>query len=435
MLNKRYLCNYCLILLLFSVGYLLSYEVLSFLGSGNESLLVRIPRMALVEVNFIVCCLGSSLLLLAALKPKRWELALILALGLVFEYYISGFRQYIGRCYWEQFTLMGPGLLPVCLVYAIVRLCKSCVGGDKEAVVNCLEVLGLSLCMPVYFGASGGLGALKGEIVVYDGRLLAADYALTGTQPAFVISEILRSNAFVDTILSIVYNYLSVWMLLTQALYYFYVHKSQETKRVRFIPMLTYAVVACLGILCYHYFPAVGTKVFCGSAIFPHGPYPEATAALVPVEAPPYFSRNCMPSLHLTWILCAFLPVCNWKRSYFYLGLTLVIATLLSAFSFGSHWMTDFVVALPFTVLCLGLSAIRLDWPKRWGAICWGASASMLLMFMIKNYPQLILRCSTEFTIFVVFADLLSVGFMALLVSGGDKPNINVPKDSLASEG
>ena len=140
--------------------------------------------------------------------------------------------------------------------------------------------------------------------------------------------------------------------------------------------------------MCYTYYPAVGPQSFLGSELFPNGVLPyilpdDVRIVSFPLEQ----SRNCMPSLHLTWILCAFFSVYNLLRSrYVLLWLVLVLLTLGSAFSVGCHWTTDFFVALPFTAFCLGLIWHRLPKWRRLSLVSFGGLATYGMMFILKYH-------------------------------------------------
>ena len=142
--------------------------------------------------------------------------------------------------------------------------------------------------------------------------------------------------------------------------------------------------------MAYAYFPAVGTEVFCGDS-FPFGPAPDSLSRLYASAFPAGYERNAMPSLHLTWILCAFFSVYNFGAVYRSIWGVLVFLTLISAFSVGCHWMTDFIAALPFTCMIMGISCHRAERRLRIAAGFFGGLCSFGMMYMIKNCIQFII--------------------------------------------
>jgi hypothetical protein len=84
--------------------------------------------------------------------------------------------------------------------------------------------------------------------------------------------------------------------------------------------------------------------------------------------AAPAVPRNCMPSLHTTWVLLLWWharPLSRWVRALagFYLGFT-----LLATLRFGVHFACDLLVAFPFalavqaacTPASVGVAPVRL---------------------------------------------------------------------------
>ena len=75
----------------------------------------------------------------------------------------------------------------------------------------------------------------------------------------------------------------------------------------------------------------------------------------MPIEAPLQFVRNCMPSLHLSWILAVYYSLYRAKPIYKNIALVLVVLTALSAFSVGCHYLIDLIIAIPFTMTLLAI--------------------------------------------------------------------------------
>lgn len=412
--------NAYLWLLALSVLAVISLELLPLLTAKVIPLHVKMCDLACLDVNFCVACMGATLLFLLMFKPKNWELAAILVPGLVLEAVCRMCRPESPSMRWTHMWQFGSGLFPFALLFGAWKVYRLGKSGQRDSFIGGLEILGLGLCMPVLYAFSGGVIGLRGERYVYDGRLLGSDYALFGFHPTFGICSFLRHNIACDILMNFTYDFLAMWLLLSQVLVYMQGKIRPNGKLVRFFPALTFVVVYYLGLHGYFYLPAVGTQAFCGSAVFPDGIAPDPLSVLNPVAAPALLPRNCMPSLHLTWIMCAAVSVCNFGRKYLYIGVSLVALTLLSAISVGCHWISDFLVALPFTVLCLALTCLALPWLTRLVAIVWGAGASWGLMVAIKNYPTMLLSCHGEYASIGAVVIAVSLWLIVLIARNPD---------------
>lgn len=425
-LLKQNLSNKYFLLFLFTCLIFLSFEILPIFVPNIAFIHSHIPVLLRYDANFGVACLGSSILLIALtyrfFSLSRSEYLCFAVIGTLLEIYLYTQRLDISAL-WPRLSHIGPGYFAVALLLVARKIYLCFRNRDNARIIRYLEILGLGLCMPCVYAFSGGLIALRGERYVYDGMLLAAD-SLVGTQPAFIITKLLRAVPAIDLVMHVVYDYLGMWLLLSQAIVYLYENNDAERKQpLVFFPVFTYAVVVVLGMQCYTYFPAVGTEYYCGTAAFPQGPYPQCSLENLPrpVAAPPFMPRNAMPSLHLSWIICAYLGICWIKRSYAYLGAIFVGLTLLSAFSVGCHWLTDFVVALPFSVLCAGLTHLRLKLLYRSFMLIWGSGVAFLFMYYLKHHIYLILAHPQSYMCCVCVSSLVSVFLLYAMVRLGNK--------------
>ena len=115
-----------------------------------------------------------------------------------------------------------------------------------------------------------------------------------------------------------------------------------------------------------------------------------------------------MPSLHLAWILCAYFSVCRLKKCYNYIGSLIVICVLISAFSVGKHWLTDFIVALPFTAMCLGIaSGGALKKWRLWSIIA-GGGCCFGLMSLYKYKIMWVMEHQIVYLFLVAVIDIAS---------------------------
>jgi hypothetical protein len=128
---------------------------------------------------------------------------------------------------------------------------------------------------------------------------------------------------------------------------------------------IAFLVTGPLGVVFYNLLPAVGPiHVFLGQ--FPWRPIPADQAMRLLVEPIPVAGlRNCMPSLHMTWVLLAWWyskGLSLWERG---IAMAFVVFTIFSTMGTGEHYSIDLVVAFPFAVFLQGLCALGLRWNDR----------------------------------------------------------------------
>lgn len=129
--------------------------------------------------------------------------------------------------------------------------------------------------------------------------------------------------------------------------------------------MIAFLITGPVGVIFYNLLPAVGPiHVFLGR--FPWKPIPTDEATRLLVEPIPVAGlRNCMPSLHMGWVLLAWWysrGLSTWERS---IAMIFVIFTAFATMGTGEHYSIDLVVAFPFAVFLQGLCAPRLRWNDR----------------------------------------------------------------------
>jgi hypothetical protein len=110
---------------------------------------------------------------------------------------------------------------------------------------------------------------------------------------------------------------------------------------------ITIAGVA--GYVCYYILPAIGPRQAFGKAFADVLATPLSTGATLHVER--NLPRNCMPSLHLTWVLMVYWRMGDPRRRI--LAGAFVALTVLATIGSGEHYLVDLMVAVAFA------SAIR----------------------------------------------------------------------------
>lgn len=125
--------------------------------------------------------------------------------------------------------------------------------------------------------------------------------------------------------------------------------------------MLAFLITGPVGVLFYNLLPAVGPiHIFLGQ--FPWKPIPTEQATRLLVEPIAVAGlRNCMPSLHMTWVLLAWWysrGLSVWERG---IAMAFVVFTAFATMGIGEHYLVDLVVAFPFAVFLQGLCALGLE--------------------------------------------------------------------------
>ncbi len=129
--------------------------------------------------------------------------------------------------------------------------------------------------------------------------------------------------------------------------------------------MVAFLITGPVGVIFYNLLPAVGPiHIFLGQ--FPWKPIPADQAMRLLVEPIPVAGlRNCMPSLHMTWVLLAWWysrGLSVWERG---IAIAFVVFTIFATMGTGEHYLIDLLVAFPFAVFLQGLCAPGLRWNDR----------------------------------------------------------------------
>jgi len=126
--------------------------------------------------------------------------------------------------------------------------------------------------------------------------------------------------------------------------------------------MIAFLITGPVGVVFYNLLPAVGPiHIFLRQ--FPWRPIPADQAMRLLVEPIRVAGlRNCMPSLHMTWVLLAWWysrGLSVWERG---IAMAFVVFTIFATMGTGEHYSIDLVVAFPFAVFLQGVCALGLRW-------------------------------------------------------------------------
>jgi PAP2 superfamily len=129
--------------------------------------------------------------------------------------------------------------------------------------------------------------------------------------------------------------------------------------------MIAFLITGPVGVIFYNLFPAVGPiHIFLSQ--FPWKPIPTEQVTHLLVEPIAVAGlRNCMPSLHMGWVLLAWWysrGLSVWERG---IAMAFVLFTVIATMGIGEHYSIDLVVAFPFAVFLQGLCALGLRWNDR----------------------------------------------------------------------
>lgn len=382
----------------------------------NLSSLERMSEDPYISVS----CLSGSIAFLCLLPCDKRRRAILFSACLLAEICYIWYRLKVYTLL-GHLIYIGPPSFLVCILFSFYCLRAA----DSKQTTLILNIFGLSLVMPFFSMLSNQYlnGQFNNDPYVYDWMLMKAEI-LTYIKPCFFITYYLRSNYLLQVFMYLIYSYLPLWMMIAQIIAFKRDHaldreQPKQTIIAPGIPALSYIAVIIFGTLCYRYFPAVGPQNFLGSDLFPYGTLPYITHEDVRIISVPLeHSRNCMPSLHLTWILCAYFSIYNLLRAPLqFIWLLLSFLTLGSAYSVGCHWTADFFVALPFTAFCLGLTWYRLPNWWRVPTIIFGGLAAFGMMFILKHH---IVWCTNNIFMYwsiILLTDILAVASIIYALS------------------
>jgi hypothetical protein len=154
--------------------------------------------------------------------------------------------------------------------------------------------------------------------------------------------------------------------------------------------MIAFLITGPVGVVFYNLLPAVGPIHLFGRR-FPWGPLSaDELARLIVKPIALAGLRNCMPSLHMGWVLLAWWcsrGLSKWERA---IAMAFVVFTVFATMGIGEHYSIDLVVAFPFAVLVMGLCALGVAWNdrRRLVAIFYGLSLTLAWIAALRFAPK-----------------------------------------------
>lgn len=390
---------------------------------------------AQIEINplFATACLGGSLAYFLLLKSSNAERAAVLILGILLDAALIKERMNVtGMDLQAQIFHLGIGLCLMSLAASVLHAAKAWLCNERETLRKSLEVCGLVSAMPVLLASSGCYDT--GTLLVYDQYLYAVD-GIWGVQPSFIIARTAENSSVLAAVTRAVYFHLSLCMMLAQIFVYMRNEKQGIPHSKSLIPALFFILIALSGSISYAYFPAVGQEAYCGLQYFPNGPWPDAPLSPHPIEAPVSLTRNCMPSLHLSWIIAAALCVWHLGRKFRAAGGVLVGITFIATFNVGSHYLTDLIMALPFVTALFAAVQVQAAARLRMLTGITGLILFISWLSAMKNMPVPILQHPFLTGALMIITSAVSICMMHLLASARPVPQAPPAEDAEIEKG
>lgn len=213
---------------------------------------------------------------------------------------------------------------------------------------------------------------------VFDATLAQFDAAL-GFQPSAAAVRLLGACRPLFVLCLVVYQMLPLSAALSAAAEI----RSGDVQGLGVLP--TFCVAGIAGFCLYLYVPAVGPGPFFGMDL-PLVLRPQDFAGTGPDVGS--VARNCMPSLHATWAMLAFLATRRRGARVQAISGGFLVLTLLATLGFARHYLVDLVVAAPFVLLVRGVCAVRTPWERRrCTAVVLGAGLVLGWTTLVRSGP------------------------------------------------
>ena len=342
-----------------------------FLACAAASILFIIGMKIPIGPEFLTGTLLACLVFHLWLRPRKAEFGSVVVVAVV----LTAARLYFGNPIppdvglWNCFSMMlGLGSL---LIQGVLLPFSGATFKNRwtafSSGVACVVFLMFST-VPLLFAAAH-------TPLTFDLYLLEFDRALGG-DISFWISRVVLSSNLLLNLVAFAYGGLALDVAIVVGSQLF----EQRTGRCNLLLVL--GAAGAVGYLLYPVVPANGPRFLFPD--FPHHTPAAIVPRLIPVDADAM--RNAVPSLHFSWTLLIFWMARNrqtlvrWTAGAF-LGLTFVATMAL-----GQHYFVDLVVALPFTIVFIGLS-------ERKYRVAIGAAAILFgWLFTLRFLPLLPVR-------------------------------------------
>lgn len=256
----------------------------------------------------------------------------------------------------------------------------------------------LCIIMSNYFLLLSG----QNHPLVKDEFLLAMDGTL-GIYPSLIIGH------FISLLPDVIRDALTI-IYLTLPLAFIVICKKRYAieQKLPFDLFFECLLIGVLGYALYNIIPGCGTRYAFASAwpnALPTGFLQEAPQLIF---CPQNYPRNCLPSLHMAWIICLLRSsrLCDPSTKTFFV--IIAICTIIAMFGQGAHYFIDLIVGFSFANVIGGLSALKLSWknPARLQAVVIGFSLC-LGWYLLILYGLTVLQLSKVLAWFLFLSSIL----------------------------
>ena len=281
---------------------------------------------------------------------------------------------------WETPVCLGFGL---CGFVQLIVLSIRNTGAERSRYLTFLLpgcVLSIMIAYVVFFH----FPLISWLPTTFDALLYAADDAF-GFQPSFLMGQLFLAVPALAALANFFYAAIGYPPLMLIALQ---LRDTRPWKQDILHPMI---VVSLLSVAMYCLFPAVG-PVWVFPDKYPDHP-PPADQVLAETLSIPKVPRNCMPSLHTTYVLLYWWQARSYRLWIRALTGAFLLFTVLNTLGEGLHYAVDLVVAFPFA---MALQALCLPAPppvraRKWLTVLGGALLTAGWMLVLRHGLELLM--------------------------------------------
>lgn len=353
----QYKLNYILIGLVL-LGIVTFLYLQAFMPLFTSDLFLS-PIFVMAEIGSL-CLYGNFFL-----KNKGLQNYCLIVIVIVSIIIFSAFDYYYNPTLFWTCEILLPFLWMLGCIHFIFRIVS--VSTSRPYVINNLCIF---LIPPLFVMLSKSLLILNApkNPLVQDEFLMAMDGSL-GIYPSLIMGRFIRS-------LPQILNNGSklLYMSLPLAFILVFIRRQSIDKKQHYEIIIESILIGIAGASLYNIIPA------CGSASAFYNTWPDSLPTQFLQEGPKLIycpttiPRNCMPSLHMAWLICLlrYAWLCDPITKIFML--VLAIGNLIAMFGIGVHYFIDLIVGFAFANCIGGLSAFQLSWGNkaRWQAMLFG---------------------------------------------------------------
>lgn len=314
--------------------------VLKFSPSSAAALAEATTRWS--EPDRTACFLATAFFY--ALLPRRWmELVVVVGVGLSWEAWIF-MHLPVDWTLWVKSQHVGLGLSAVGMVGCVARFLTS--DGDEQDFA--LRWLAFGILMWTFPAISlwAHHAVARSTPDVLDPVGYGVD-RLWGDLPSNVVGRFCWARPVVHSVVCTVYAELALLLAIATFLCHTYAHRCYYRVLHVFIGM------GCLVMLLYPVVPMAGLVFLVGNGFWETAPH---DVALGWMSAPTDWVRNCMPSMHMAWILCIYYAVRRIHPVVHAFALFFLVTTTAATLYVG-HYLVDLVGSFPYVLAFLALTA------------------------------------------------------------------------------